>query len=266
MELFYYPAPCRERRRAASVAWLAPSLLVVELASSPASLLSSMSLFVRCRQLHCPSQSSSFLPSLLSTLSSITIAVINVVVIVVHRAVAINVVAIIIAVVAVHRAVAIHNENAEFPSSSQSIIVSSSMWFSIITQQLLLSPPSCRQTPLACRCRFAGGQQWWRWPHLPPGVLRHRALLPHDPLHHSEVANVAVAIPSPPLSEQERSQVLTHLSAGPTFRQRAQWHHHSEGDSRTEDVCSNFSFFIECRGRVTTLNSTRWCNVPTSIQ
>ncbi len=100
MELFYFPAPCRERGCDASVARLSPSSLVVELASSPASLSSSSSLFVQCRQLCRPSQSSSLLPSLSSTLSSIAITSVVVVVVVVHRAVAINAV---VVVVVVHR-------------------------------------------------------------------------------------------------------------------------------------------------------------------
>ena len=104
MELFYYPAPCRERGYAASVTGLSPSSLVIELASSPVSLSSSSSLFVRCCQLCRPSQSSSLLLSFSSTLSSITIASVIVVVVVVHRAIAINVV---VLVVVVHRAIVV---------------------------------------------------------------------------------------------------------------------------------------------------------------
>jgi hypothetical protein len=118
MELFYYPALCRERGCTASVARLLPSSFIVELVSLPVSLSSSSSLFVRCRQLRRPSQSSSLSPSLLSTLSSIAIASVVDVVIVLHRAVAINavivvvvvhrtIVVIVVVIVAVHRAIAI---------------------------------------------------------------------------------------------------------------------------------------------------------------
>ena len=44
------------------------------------------------------------------------------------------------------------------------------------------------------RRSIAGVRRRLRGPHLPPGVLRHRVLLSHDPLHRREVANVAVAV------------------------------------------------------------------------
>jgi hypothetical protein len=58
----------------------------------------------------------------------------------------------------------------------------------------------------------------------------------------------------------------------PAHRQWQQ-HHRDEGNDAcalaamtpSQRGCSTFSYFIECRGPVTSLNSTRWRNVPTII-
>ena len=59
---------------------------------------------------------------------------------------------------------------------------------------VVVPPPS--QTVLARHRCIARGRRLRRRPHLhlPTGVLRLRALPPHDPLHRREVADVAVAI------------------------------------------------------------------------
>jgi hypothetical protein len=53
---------------------------------------------------------------------------------------------------------------------------------------------SRRRIALARLCSIAGVRRRRRQPHLPPGVLRHRALPSHDPLHCRKVAEVAVAV------------------------------------------------------------------------
>ena len=50
---------------------------------------------------------------------------------------------------------------------------------------------------------------------------------------------------------QQRHRDEGNNAIATTVKTPAHRHHHND-DSRTEDVCSTFYFFIECRGRVTT--------------